>query len=421
MTSGDPHRGLWLVALWSSTLPAIGLAILVRRVVERSHPDVATFVALALAFGTVLLPFSAWLFGHTLGALTVMGAWALLRPPATSTCAVLLAGLLLGVAIGVEYNLAIVALVFLVAVALTRRLAHVVALSVGTVIATIPAMVYGWLVFENPFEVSYQGHLPNFQGDGALGVYNLTAPKPDEIRSALIGTEGLLTLTPIMLFALAGAVMSIRAGGLHRRDAWVALASLGLMLLVSTGIDGLGGDTPGPRYLVPVIPLFAVPLAHAWRRFPVPCAVASLVGAAFMLMATVTLPRADPPNWARALSEGTFAPNVFTGQESSWIALIGVAVGAVAVSSSSGPSSTQGRDAANHVTAIGVGVTHERPQRFCPALATMRPARGSRAAQGRRSIRRHISSGDDIPAGEATGLSSPSANRNPAWRRPTAC
>ena len=64
-------------------------AILVRRVVERSHPDVATFVALALAFGTVLLPFSAWLFGHTLGALTVMGAWALLRPPATSTRAVL--------------------------------------------------------------------------------------------------------------------------------------------------------------------------------------------------------------------------------------------------------------------------------------------------------------------------------------------
>ena len=71
------------------------------------------------------------------------------------------------------------------------------------------------------------------------------------------------------------------------------------MLLVSTGIDGLGGDTPRSARPRPGHP--AVRRAR-WRTrgdgSRVPCAVASLFGAAFMLMATVTLPPRRPADWA---------------------------------------------------------------------------------------------------------------------------
>jgi hypothetical protein len=345
------HAGLWWVTLWSSTIPAIVLTITVRRLVARVVPGRATVVALAMTLGTTMLPFTSWLFGHVMAAMWVALAWALLRRHEPSTSACVAAGAYLGAGIGTEYTVAVIALLLLVDLALRRRWASAVALSIGTVAGTLPLLAYNWLIFENPFEVSYQGHLENFKGSGAFGVFNLTAPQPDEVARALVSDRGLFVLTPIALCAVLGCWLTIGQRGRERRDGWLGLASLAGLIVVSTGIDGLGGDSPGPRYLIPMFPMLAVPLAVAWRRFPRPCALAAIAGAVTMWMAAITNPyvpstaRNALGTWARQLGDGRLATNILTGRHHSWVLLVTTAAGLVAVVASIRGARPGGEDA----------------------------------------------------------------------------
>lgn len=324
------HRGLWWVTLWSSTFPAIALAIATRRMVASVHPAQATAVAVAMAVGTLLLPFASLLFGHVLAALFVALAWSRLREPQLTVRRALVGGLWLGAAVGTEYTVALVAAVALVATWVAAGLARAAWLSVGTVVATLPLLLYNWLVFEDPFEVAYQGHLPNFQGSGALGVYNLTVPKGEEVWRALFSSKGLFVLTPVMVLAFAGCALAIRGRGPTRRDAVVALTCFVLLLAASTGIDGIGGASPGPRYLIPVLPLFAIPLAEAWRRVPRLAAAATAVGAAWMVLAAATFPlAASVRTWWEAAEAGVLASNVVTGHSRTELLVIPTVAGLV--------------------------------------------------------------------------------------------
>jgi len=340
------HVGLWWVTLWSATVPAILLTLSLRRLVAQVDAGLATTVALAIAVGTTILPFSSWLFGHVLAALCVAVAWAHLRRSPPTTRAGLLAGLALGAGIGTEYTVAVIALILLIDLARQREWLGAVWLSIGTVAGAVPLFIYNWLVFRNPFEVSYQGHLPNFQGSGALGVFNLTLPQPDEISRALVSDRGLFVLTPVALLAVLGCALAVLRGGSTRRDGWIGLTSLAAFIVASTGIDGLGGDSPGPRYLIPMFPLLAVPLAAVWRRLPLVCLAATAVGALTMWAATVTDPAiaSTAPNalgtWLQRLQDGDLVPNILTGREHPWVLVVTGAMGVVlalaAVRASSG-------------------------------------------------------------------------------------
>lgn len=341
MVNRSTHWGLWWVTLWSATLPAMVLGVALRRLLVRHGSAHATEVALALVLGTTILPFASWLFGHVAAAMWVGLAWFALHPRNPSNRACALAGLCLGAGIGTEYTVSVIALLLLVDLAMRRRLAASLWLSAGTVVATVPLLIYNWVVFDNPFEVSYQGHLPNFQGSGAFGVFNLTAPEPGEVWRALLGGRGLFVLTPIAVFAAVGCVRALRAGGELRRDGWLAATAFAGFILISTGIDGLGGDSPGPRYLIPIFPLLAVPLAEAWRRFPLPCGVAAGIGGLTMWAATVTDPaiRSRSANavsvWFEDLIGGDLVPNVITGRDHPWVVvattMAGLAVAAAAI------------------------------------------------------------------------------------------
>ncbi len=307
----DADIGLWLVTVWSAAIPAALLMVLLHRHVARVYPDLAVKVPLALVFGTVLLPFSSLLFGHLLAALAGFAAWFLVRRPRPSAFALVAAGALLGAGIGVEYTQVVVAAVIgIAAIALLRARAGWVAL--GGLIGSIPLLVVNAATFGGPFKTAYQGYLPNFQGTGAFGVYNLVAPVPLEFGLALIGDRGLFSLTPVMILAVAGAAIAIRGRTPARIDAIVALVLLGLFLLVSTGIDGYGGDSPGPRYLVPVLAFFALPLAEAWRRWAALTAAMAIWSAFWMVLATITdplyhRPGLAPLNWLGDLVRGDTA------------------------------------------------------------------------------------------------------------------
>lgn len=322
------NYGLWWVTLWSATLPAIVLTLVVRRLVATVDRAVATKIALAITLATTTLPFASWLFGHVLAAMWVALAWHLARPEGASPRAVLAAGLCLGAGIGTEYAVAALAVLLLLDQLLRQRWSGAVSLSLGTVLTTLPLLLYNWLVFEDPFEVSYQGHLPSFEGKGALGVYNLELPRVEEVGRALVGDRGLFVLTPIVLCAVVGCLLIVREAGALRRDAMLGLTAMALLVVISTGIDGLGGDSPGPRYLIPVFPLLAIPLVTAWRRAPLFCAAASAWGFITMWMASVTVPdvASTVPRafglWTDRLLDGDLVDNVLTGSSHRWVLFV---------------------------------------------------------------------------------------------------
>lgn len=327
-------RGMWWATLWTSVLPGVALVIALRRFVARRYPELGTRVALALVAGTAILPFTSVFFGHVLAALAVIGAWSCVTSEDRSQRSMVIAGLWLGLGIGTEYTVALPALACLVIVVLARRGRAVAALSGGTLIAVAPLLVYNWLVFENPFETAYQGHLPYFEGAGAAGVYNLQLPRLDEVGRALLGDRGLFTQTPIMLLAVAGCIWAIRSRTPARVDAWVALTTLVAMVVVSTGIDGYGGASAGPRYLITVLPLFARPLVEAWRRLPFLCAGTAVIGAVTMVVATITGPLRGPApplsSWYDDLLHGRLADNALTGGSQHWI-VYGTTAAAISV------------------------------------------------------------------------------------------
>lgn len=291
--SSSFHWGRWWVGLWSSTIPAMLLCLVLRRLVAQVHPTVATPVALALSLGTMLLPFASALFGHVLAALFGAGGWLLVRRPEVSPRSMLAAGLLLSASIGTEYPLVIPVLAVVVAALVAHGVRKVAFLALGGGLGAIPLMLYSWAAFGSPVRTAYQGNLPNFQGSGALGVYNLVWPQADELRKALIGDRGLFTLTPVCLVAVVFAVLSIVERRPTRRDGVLALVILSAMWIMSAGIDGYGGASPGPRYLIPVLPFLAVPLADAWMRAPRACAAAAVIGAIPMVLATMSAPLLD--------------------------------------------------------------------------------------------------------------------------------
>ena len=71
----DGNLELWWVTLWSATLPAAALVVLMHRAARRVAPRGATLATIGMAFGSLLLPFSGELYGHVLCALAAFAAW----------------------------------------------------------------------------------------------------------------------------------------------------------------------------------------------------------------------------------------------------------------------------------------------------------------------------------------------------------
>jgi hypothetical protein len=284
------HWGRWLTTVWSATVPAIVLCLLLRRLVAQDSPEWATPAALALSLGTMLLPFAGALFGHVLAAALLTGAWILVRGRTVLPRAVIVSGLLLGLAVGTEFAAAIPAAVIAVVVIQAHGWTAARRLAGGGLVAILPLLAYNWVAFGSPLRTAYQGNLPNFQGSGSFGISILVVPQLDELGKAMLGDRGLLVLTPICTLALVGAVQAIIRRTPARRDALMGLVILGTMWVLSAGIDGYGGASPGPRYLVPALPFLAVPLAEAWRRHPRLCAGAAIIGFVPMMAATLTAP-----------------------------------------------------------------------------------------------------------------------------------
>src|SRR5206468_4288289 len=140
---------------------------------------------------------------------------------------------------------------------------------------------------------------------------------------------GLLVLTPVVGAAAAGVLMLHRRG-LRREAALVAALTI-VEIVLNSGRSGIfmamGGWSPGPRYLVALLPFLCFALAPALRRAPATVGATAIVSAAAMAVATSAEPllqNDDTRHWLSRVAHGNFTETVvtFTGAGHGWLAIV---------------------------------------------------------------------------------------------------
>ena len=281
---------LWLI----STLVCVIAFGLILVLVMRLGNDVArgygALAAVTAGAGTLLLPFSTLVFAHVPAAALSFAAFATLwlRRGRVSAFA---AGCLAGLAVTVEYPLAIAALGFgLYALALGDALWRGVAYGAGVVAGALPLFLYNAWVFGSPLHFPYEDALP-IAGEGAndKGLFGISWPSIDTAAHLLFGSRGLVVISPVVLCGLAALLPLYRRG---RRKEAVLIAGLALAFVAyNAGYDvPFGGDSPGPRFLIAVLPFLAVPLALSYSLWPLVTGVVATASVVYGVGVTVTGP-----------------------------------------------------------------------------------------------------------------------------------
>jgi hypothetical protein len=198
--------GLWSVNLVSAALPAVALAVLMRRFALRVAPRGATPAALGMALATMLLPFATVLFSHVLSAALGLAAYLLLtraggdgRVPGWAIAG---SGLLAGLAVTVEFTMGLLVVVL----GVTGLVLHRWRSGWYILGGVVPALLLGWynaVAFGGPLTLSYEYSGFAQHQDGLVGAQ---LPRLASTMTVLFGERGLLTLTPLVAVGVIGCV-----------------------------------------------------------------------------------------------------------------------------------------------------------------------------------------------------------------------
>jgi hypothetical protein len=378
---------VWALGLLVVVAPAILLLFMVRSVAERFEPGYGTAAAITLGLATILMVFGAEFFSHAISTAVAFGAFVLLLrerdgPPRLGLVA--LAGLCAGLAFTFEVQVALVgAILFFLAIARQRWLPRALAYAGGVLAGALPTFVFNWWAFGSPLKLGYSdavavigvsGHQQiGLNSDGFFGI---TSPRLDAAVDLLVGSRGLLVLTPIVVMGVIGLIFILRGG--HRAVGWTMLGLVAAYFLYDTAYwQPFGGGTPGPRFLVPILPYLAVGFAAAYRRLPATTVALAIPSGLWMLAAALTYPLIGFQGtglWVEQLGDGVLEHTVLTvlGVHPNWLAaapLIAAVLAAAWFAAKATPQArpVTGRDAKIAAWAIAAWVVISA---FAPSIST---------------------------------------------------
>lgn len=336
----EKNLGLWWVTLWSSAVVGGILAVLMLRRIAAVVPGYETRASLGLFFGSLLLPFSALLFGHVMAAALLYGSYLALEEKSSHKAAVF-AGLMAGGAVAVEYT-AVLGLLILLSLLFWRHRSRWLTFCAGGIPAAIGLAGYNHWAFGAWYRLSYQ--VSAFSGVRSQPrdvLDHFSPPSLDKVVALLFHGRGLLIAAPLVLVAVVAAMSQARKES-SSPDAIVAVAMfLAFAALPIFWGNPWGGDSPGPRYMTPMLPFLAVPLAWSWRKWRLLTTAAVIVSVVTMGAATLTNPlisRFETGGlgiWLNNLLAGQVVPTIFTMLlgPAGWVvhlSIVGIAIGVLA-------------------------------------------------------------------------------------------
>jgi hypothetical protein len=294
--------------VWSATIPAGILAVLVYRRLQTTSED-RVAVALTVAFGTLILPYSVLLFGHVLAALFGFSAYLLLRVPTPSAGRLAGGGALLGLAVLTEYTMAIVVVAVVTWLAMRHR-ERVAWVLLGGLPALLALAAYQAAAFGSPFTTAYQwSAFWDVTGEARDVLHQFASPRLEVVGRVFFGGRGLITTTPILLVAGIGLVAMLRERETRPEAVVVTAVALGFVALHVFWTNPYAGGA-GPRYVVPALPFLAVPIAIGWRRLSLLAKGLATISILTMISAVLTEPQQASDSeaglniWLRLLSRG---------------------------------------------------------------------------------------------------------------------
>ncbi len=217
------------------------------------------------AFATVALPYSTVFYSHQIVAGFLFVAFALLFLRARGLAGRWVApavGFLLGLSLLTEYTVGpIIVVIGLYAIWTYRRnLPAVGGLCLAGAVPVAALCAYNYASFGSVFDTGYT-HDFCWSAAQAAGFEGFTTPQLGPLLDLTIRQyRGLFFMSPFLFLAVPGLVFMYRRG--LKLEAVISLViAAGFILLLSAYWGWNGGRVDGPRYLVPIVPFLAFPIA----------------------------------------------------------------------------------------------------------------------------------------------------------------
>jgi hypothetical protein len=239
----------------------------------------ALLVTSAIVFGTPVYRYSTGFYGHVQAGLFFLAAFLIWfrgrKRGRISYLQAFASCVLLGYMVVTEYPTAVLALVlgcYMLFVLLELgRLPDwrtYAAGAAGFLLGLSPLLYYNLRVFGNIFTTGYQHHATaKFAAAHSQGLSGIGMPDPMVMGAMTFHPlMGIFWQSPVLLLAVVGWMAMRRTQ--HRAELWFSLSAiLAYVALISGYYNWSGGLSYTPRHLIPLMPLFAVPLAFLPLRW----------------------------------------------------------------------------------------------------------------------------------------------------------
>jgi hypothetical protein len=303
----------YLIHLWVTVLPVALSAIFFFRLALHftRRRRRALLLTCLLYGGTLMLPFSTMLWGHTTAAAFVVIALAYFVQPGWR--AAMLSGVFVGLAALTDYGAAPLAVVLtLASLAVRPRGKRIAGLVFGGLGPLVVFAAYHWGAFGSSFTLASSFSPGEMLEDGRLfGLFGRIEPVV-LWGLTLSSTKGLFFHMPVLVLSLyalrfagvargkgagkPGGAQPIVSGPTPTFVFWgLSVATILLVLLVNASFNGWhGGLSTGPRYQIVVLPFWVLLLALLPERRGVRVALYALAAISFanMFVAAAVSPAA---------------------------------------------------------------------------------------------------------------------------------